>query len=94
MAPSRRAVLAVMARSLLAGWAGPKSVTSGSRVWPAPAPGATAVGIPATTPSVTAPTAGPAVTRAEIVARYRHAVPHTWGFEAPGVAHALPSRNV
>jgi len=33
----------------------------------------------------------PAVTRAEIVARYAHAVPHTWGFDAPGVVHALPT---
>jgi peptidoglycan/xylan/chitin deacetylase (PgdA/CDA1 family) len=33
------------------------------------------------------------VTRAEIVARYGHAVPHYWGFEAPGVVHALPTRK-
>jgi peptidoglycan/xylan/chitin deacetylase (PgdA/CDA1 family) len=31
------------------------------------------------------------VTRAAIVARYGHAVPHTWGFDAPGVVHALPA---
>jgi len=33
----------------------------------------------------------PAVTRAGIVARYGHAVPRTWGFDAPGVVHALPT---
>lgn len=30
-------------------------------------------------------------TRAEIVARYGHAVPHTWGFGGPGVVHRLPA---
>jgi peptidoglycan/xylan/chitin deacetylase (PgdA/CDA1 family) len=88
MTTGRRAVLAALAGGVLAGCAGSKSATSGgtptSSPPTGPAPSATAA--PTSAPSATAPT----VTRAEIVARYGHAVPHTWGFEAPGVVHALP----
>ncbi|MGW1158687.1 polysaccharide deacetylase family protein [Streptomyces sp. NPDC002513] len=93
MTPRRRALLAAMAGGVLAGCSGPGKSASGATT---PAPGsptaptvpvAPAKGTPSAGPSATAPT----VSRAEIVARYRHAVPHTWGFDAPGVVHALPS---
>jgi hypothetical protein len=35
----------------------------------------------------------PAVTRAQVVARYGHLKPRTWGFEAPGVVRALPTTD-
>ncbi|MGQ5668593.1 polysaccharide deacetylase family protein [Streptomyces sp. ECR2.10] len=93
MTTGRRAVLAALAGGVLAGCAGLKSVTSGatsgSPTLPAPnatpVPNATA-DAPASAPSATAPP----IPRAEIVARYRHAVPHSWGFDGPGVVHALP----
>jgi peptidoglycan/xylan/chitin deacetylase (PgdA/CDA1 family) len=95
MTPSRRAVLAAMAGSALAGCAGPQSrangVASVTGSPSAPAAIATGTSAPASSPSATAPSASGAVTRADIVARYGHAVPHTWGFDAPTVVHALPS---
>ncbi|MFG2120360.1 polysaccharide deacetylase family protein [Streptomyces sp. NPDC048710] len=96
MTASRRAVLAGLTGGVLAGCAGPKSSTN-IRVPASPTPSVTASGTPATrapatvAPSATAPATVPEVTRAEIVARYGHSVPHTWGFDAPGVAHALPA---
>ncbi|MGW2741773.1 polysaccharide deacetylase family protein [Streptomyces sp. NPDC001450] len=89
MTASRRAVLAGLTGSVLAGCAGPKSSTSLGAPTP-PTPSATATRTPAA-PSATAPATAPTVTRAEIVARYGHSVPHTWGFDAPGVTHALPT---
>lgn len=93
MTTGRRAVLAALAGGVLAGCAGPRSATSGatsgSPTVPAPhaapAPNATAEA-PPSAPSATAP----AILRAEIVARYQHAVPRSWGFDGPGVVHALP----
>src|SRR5262249_56354917 len=35
--------------------------------------------------------AAPALTRAQVVARYGHLSPHTWGFDAPGVLRVLPA---
>ncbi|MFJ5966424.1 polysaccharide deacetylase family protein [Streptomyces sp. NPDC093060] len=96
MTASRRAVLAGLTGGVLAGCAGPKSSTN-IRVPASPTPSVTASGTPATrapatvAPSATAPATVPEVTRAEIVARYGHSVPHSWGFDAPGVAHALPA---
>ncbi|MFE2101451.1 polysaccharide deacetylase family protein [Streptomyces sp. NPDC059468] len=91
MAASRRAVLTGLAGGVLAGCAGPKSSTD-IRPPASPTPSATAPGAPATVaPSATAPATAPEVTRAEIVARYGHSAPHTWGFDAPGVTHALPA---
>ncbi|MFF3904727.1 polysaccharide deacetylase family protein [Streptomyces sp. NPDC001848] len=88
MTTGRRAVLAALAGGVLAGCAGSKSATSGgtptSGPPTGPAPSTTAA--PTSAPSATAP----AVTRAEIVARYGHTVPHSWGFDGPGVVHALP----
>lgn len=81
-----------MTGSVLAGCAGPQTGTSGttspsdSRIAPTP----TATGIATARPSTTARPDVPAVSRAEIVARFGHAVPHTWGFDAPGVVHKLP----
>ncbi|MBY8878460.1 polysaccharide deacetylase family protein [Streptomyces sp. PLK6-54] len=55
-----------------------------------PAPGARPASGPARQqPGQPAATRLP-VTRAEIVARYGHRTPHTWGFDAPGVLRALP----
>ncbi|WP_055489400.1 polysaccharide deacetylase family protein [Streptomyces sp. TP-A0356] len=89
MTPSRRAVLAAMAGSVLAGCTAPGSETSGgaSASGAPPTSAATTTEAPTSAPSATAP----AVTRAEIVARYGHAVPHTWGLQAPGTVHALPT---
>ncbi|MGW5370340.1 polysaccharide deacetylase family protein, partial [Streptomyces sp. NPDC004009] len=44
-----------------------------------------------TPPSPTTSSAVAPATRAEIMARYGHAVPHSWGFDAPGVVHELPT---
>ncbi|MGW4566825.1 polysaccharide deacetylase family protein [Streptomyces sp. NPDC004561] len=91
MTTGRRAVLAAMAGSLLAGCTGPQSGSSA----PAPSDSAdngadTATPTPGARPSGTASSVEPQVTRAEIVARYGHRVPHSWGFDAPGVVHSLP----
>ncbi|MCT9112649.1 polysaccharide deacetylase family protein [Streptomyces mirabilis] len=100
MTPSRRAVLAAMAGGALAGCAGPQStvdrsasVTGSPSTSAAIATGTSTPGSSpsATAPTATAPSASGAVTRADIVARYGHAVPHTWGFDAPAVVHALPT---
>src|SRR5690349_8704536 len=95
MTPSRRAVLAAMAGGALAGCAGPQSTVNRSASVTgspsAPAAIATGTSTPGSSPSATAPSASRAVTRADIVARYGHAVPHTWGFDAPAVVHALPT---
>ncbi|MFD8127578.1 polysaccharide deacetylase family protein [Streptomyces mirabilis] len=92
MTPSRRAVLAAMAGGALAGCAGPQSTVNRSASVTgspsAPAAIATGRGTPGSSPSASA---SRAVTRADIVARYGHAVPHTWGFDAPAVVHALPT---
>ncbi|WP_121413484.1 polysaccharide deacetylase family protein [Streptomyces mirabilis] len=100
MTPSRRTVLAAIAGGALAGCAGPQStanrsasVTGSSSTSEAIATGTSTPGSSpsATAPSATAPSASRAVTRADIVARFGHAVPHTWGFDAPAVVHALPT---
>ncbi|MFB7510862.1 polysaccharide deacetylase family protein [Streptomyces broussonetiae] len=87
MTAGRRAVLAVMAGGLLAGCAGRQkdasAATGPSQTAPAPqASGAT--------PSATTAANRQIVTRAQVVARYGHSVPHSWGFDAPGVVHSLP----
>ncbi|MFE7856943.1 polysaccharide deacetylase family protein [Streptomyces sp. NPDC057403] len=46
---------------------------------------------PVTRRSSPPPPAVTTVTRTEIVARYGHAVPHIWGFDAPGVVRTLPA---
>ncbi|MFC9930908.1 polysaccharide deacetylase family protein [Streptomyces sp. NPDC127190] len=93
MTTSRRAVLAAMTGSVLAGCAGPSGSHGDGAAAPSaasPTSGTPAPHAPAAAPSAPAPAALPAVTRAEIVARYRHRTPHSWGFDAPGVVHSLP----
>ncbi|SEO54028.1 Peptidoglycan/xylan/chitin deacetylase, PgdA/CDA1 family [Actinacidiphila rubida] len=93
MSLSRRVVLAAVGGSVLAGCAGPGH------------PAGTGTGAPATPPgragASAAPTRGAGarrhaiaelpVTRAEIVARYGHRRPRSWGFDAPGVLRTLPA---
>ncbi|GHE08336.1 polysaccharide deacetylase family protein [Streptomyces alanosinicus] len=91
MTAGRRAVLAAMATGLLAGCAGPDRDRGTPASPGAPDPGADA-GAPTRTapPAPTASGTLPPVTREEIVARYGRSVPHSWGFDAPGVVHSLP----
>ncbi|MGJ5755953.1 peptidoglycan/xylan/chitin deacetylase (PgdA/CDA1 family) [Streptomyces puniciscabiei] len=94
MTAGRRAVLAVMAGGLLVGCTGTKNgggASAASSSGPAgTGTGESATPAPTALPSATASTAQPPVTRAEIVTRYGRSVPHTWGFDAPGVVHSLP----
>src|SRR5215469_13911365 len=90
MASSRRAVLAAVAASALAGCARLGSDTAGGPSSSRAPRAATATGAPGRLRQ-TAPAAAPMVTRAQVVARYGHLKPHTWGFEVPGVVHALPT---
>ncbi|MEU2422224.1 polysaccharide deacetylase family protein [Streptomyces sp. NPDC007851] len=98
MGTSRRMVLAALAGGALAGCGTPDSATRATGTTRPPATPATpaartheppASGSPG--PSSSPP--APAVTRAEIIAGYAHAVPRTWGFDAPGVLHRLPDGN-
>lgn len=94
MNPGRRAVLAAVAGSVLTGCAGPGSGSGGaSRSGPSPTSGAQGAATAAAAPSATVRAAVPPVTRAGIVARFGHTVPRTWGFDGPGVVHALPTRK-
>ena len=97
MSASRRTVLAALAAGALTGCDRPGRVARGGRVAaPATAPAAAAAGSRASDavrPS--ARPAAPAATRAQVVARYGHLRPHTWGFGGPGVVRELPtSRRV
>jgi peptidoglycan/xylan/chitin deacetylase (PgdA/CDA1 family) len=83
-------MLAGMAASALAGCAGPYSTTSDGPSTSGAPRAATGSGTPSLAPQ-TAPAGAPAVTRAQVVARYGHLKPRTWGFEAPGVVYALPT---
>jgi peptidoglycan/xylan/chitin deacetylase (PgdA/CDA1 family) len=93
MIASRRTVLAALAGALT-GCGRPGSLASGGRVAfaaPASAAGGRA---PGTVPPAVTP-AAPALTRAQVVARYGHLRPHTWGFGGPGVVRDLhTSRRV
>ncbi|MGV4988777.1 polysaccharide deacetylase family protein [Streptomyces sp. NRAIS4] len=92
MTAGRRAVLAALAGGLLAGCAGPKNGSGAPASSAAPGTGAgtAAPPTPGSVPSATPSATHPPVTRAEIVARYGRSMPHTWGFDAPGVVHSLP----
>jgi len=97
MSASRRTVLAALAAGALTGCDRPGRVARGGRVAAtATAPAAAAAGSRASDavrPS--ARPAAPAATRAQVVARYGHLRPHTWGFGGPGVVRDLPtSRRV
>ncbi|WP_460350525.1 polysaccharide deacetylase family protein [Actinoallomurus acanthiterrae] len=90
MPPSRRAVLAAMAASALAGCGGPSGTADGGRAGTgAPSPGAGS-GRRSLTPR---PVDAHTLTRSEVVARYGRLKPHTWGFGAPGTVRALPTRR-
>lgn len=90
MPPSRRVVLAALAASAVAGCGPVRSrAASGTGLRHAAAGAGAGSGVPVRVPPAAAPVP-PAVTRAEIVARYGHLEPHTWGFGAPGVLRALP----
>ncbi|MGW3200529.1 polysaccharide deacetylase family protein [Streptomyces sp. NPDC001118] len=88
MTAGRRAVLAAMAGGLLAGCAGPKN--DGGASTSAGSPGTGVDSAAPSTPSAAPSATRPPVTRAETVARYGRSLPHTWGFDAPGVVHSLP----
>ena len=90
MPASRRTMLAAMAASALSGCMGPASVISGGPSASGASRAATGSGAPSPAPQ-TALTAAPAMTRAQVVARYGYLKPHTWGFGAPGVVRALPA---
>jgi peptidoglycan/xylan/chitin deacetylase (PgdA/CDA1 family) len=110
MIASRRAALttlAALAAGTLAGCDGPATLAGGGKVasaTPRPAAaGPATAGSRAAAASRTpgpvrpsAPHAPPAgLTRAQVVARYGHLRPHTWGFGGPGVVRDLPtSRRV
>jgi peptidoglycan/xylan/chitin deacetylase (PgdA/CDA1 family) len=91
MPTSRRTVLAAMAAGALAGCAGPGEKASSAP----PASGTPLAARPAGTPALApqAPTVAPAATRAQIVARYGHLKPRTWGFDAPGVVRVVPATS-
>jgi peptidoglycan/xylan/chitin deacetylase (PgdA/CDA1 family) len=95
MIVSRRAVLAALAAGALAGCDRPATLSGGGKV-AASATSRPAAGI--RTPRIVRPTApptAPKATRAQVVARYGHLRPNTWGFGGPGVVRDLPtSRRV
>ena len=88
MPASRRALLAAMAAGTLAGCAGPARVAAGGLSVSGGARAVTRIGPPSL---ATVPAAAPAITRAQVVARYGRLVPRTWGFDPPGVLRVLPT---
>jgi peptidoglycan/xylan/chitin deacetylase (PgdA/CDA1 family) len=90
MIASRRTVLAALAAAALSGCDRPASLASGTRAASATPPTAAASRTPGP-----APVAAPVLTRVQVVARYGHLSPHTWGFGGPGVVRDLhTSRRV
>ncbi len=94
MIASRRTVLAALAAGALTGCDRSGSLASGGRVASAAPAAATGSRAPGTVlPAV--PPAAPGLTRAQVVARYGHLRPRTWGFGGPGVVRDLhTSRRV
>ena len=92
MSASRRTVLTALAAGALTGCGRPAGLPGGGRV-AAAAPSEAAVSrAPRTIPRAAAPAA---LTRAQVVARYGHLKPDTWGFGGPGVVRDLrTSRRV
>jgi peptidoglycan/xylan/chitin deacetylase (PgdA/CDA1 family) len=103
MIASRRAALTALAAGALAGCDRPATLASGDQpttvgsggkvasATPHPAAGSRNPGT--VRPNV--PSSRPAATRAQIVARYGHLRPHTWGFGGPEVVRDLrTSRRV
>ena len=94
MIASRRTVLAALAAGALTGCDRPGSLSSGGRVASAAPAAAAGSHAPGTVPPAVPP-AAPVLTRAQVVARYGHLRPHTWGFGGPGVVRELhTSRRV
>jgi peptidoglycan/xylan/chitin deacetylase (PgdA/CDA1 family) len=94
MSASRRAVLIALAAGALAGCGRSAAPASGGRVAAAAPLAAAGSRAPSTVPRAVAP-AAPGLTRAQVVARYGHLKPHTWGFGGPGVIRGLhTSRRV
>jgi peptidoglycan/xylan/chitin deacetylase (PgdA/CDA1 family) len=96
MMSSRRTVLAGLAAAGLAGCGRAGGVAAGGGVISAPSASAAGIRPPRTTPpaaptppTTTSPPAAPALTRAQVVARYGDLSPHTWGFGGPGVVRDL-----
>ena len=94
MIASRRTVLAALAAGALTGCDRPGSLASSGRVASATPAAAAGSRAPRTVrPAI--PPAAPVLTRAQVVARYGHLRPHTWGFGGPEVVRDLPtSRRV
>ncbi|MFL6051547.1 MAG: polysaccharide deacetylase family protein [Actinoallomurus sp.] len=90
MSPSRRAVLAAVAASALAGCSRTADTAGGGPATPAAPDSPAGGGTPGPFPRATRATA-PAVTRAQVVARYGHLRPRIWSLETPGVVRALPT---
>ncbi|MCO5967437.1 polysaccharide deacetylase family protein [Actinoallomurus soli] len=89
MSVSRRAVLAGAVAAALAGCT---RSPAGGPATPGTPRRASEDGTPHALPRTTAATP-PAVTRAEIVARYGHRKPHVWSLETPGIIRALPTTD-
>ena len=90
MMATRRTVLAALAAGALAGCGRPGALAVGGQAAPAPPPAAAGIRAPRPVPP-----AAPVLTRAQVVARYGHLRPHSWGFGGPGVIRDLAmSRRV
>jgi len=90
MIASRRAVLAALAAGPLAHCGRPGGLPAGVQAACVPPSRAAGICAPCTVPS-----AAPVLTRAQVVARYGHLRPHSWGFGGPGVIRDLAmSRRV
>ena len=91
MLTRRRVLLAGLAFGALAGCRGPDALAGGHPSASMAVPRAVVfTGTPGPAPRPAA-AAAPALTRAQVVARYGHLSPHTWGFDAPGVLRVLPA---
>ena len=94
MSASRRTVLTALAAGALAGCGRPAGLASGGRVAVAAPATAAWSRAPSTVPRAVVP-APAALTRTQVVDRYGHLRPHTWGFGGPGVVRGLhTSRRV
>jgi peptidoglycan/xylan/chitin deacetylase (PgdA/CDA1 family) len=88
MITTRRTVLAALGAAALAGCGRPADLASSDRVASAAPSPAARSRTPDTVPLAKAPAAA-ALSRAQVVARYGHLRPHTWGFGGPGVVRNL-----
>jgi peptidoglycan/xylan/chitin deacetylase (PgdA/CDA1 family) len=94
MIASRRTVLAALTAGALTGCDRSGRLAGGGRVASAAPAAAAGSCAPGTVPPAVPPAAA-VLTRAQVVARYGHLRPHTWGFGGPGVVRELhASRRV